>query len=567
VRFTRKLLNSVTAVILASLFLFTAHGVTSARQSAALPTIRLGYMENNPQWSPTLDPAVLSDQTSSMLTNLMYGGLINIKMQNGNAVPYPQLASGYKVSANGRVYTFHLRTNTRFANGDPLTAQAVVFSVRRADSHQTNSPTAVYDAPIEGFAKYYAGKSGFLGVKALNKTTVQFTLSERAGYFPDVLAYPTNFVLDPKVMRGKKTNSGGTYLTTTCKAALEGASGPFKPVCNSMAANDVTSFYPSGTTPTLTLVPNPHFYQHAHVKLVIPAIADNQTGLRDYRSGALDETWGVPAQDQAPYRGKPGTFTGPTAFIEYLGLNVNQPPFNNVHCRLAVAYAVDRQTLVQKYLHGAYRALYSFVPKGFLGYIANPKTAGVPYYNPAKAKQELAQCPGGIHVTYVYRNDTTDRNTEAAAIQSMMSAVGIQFTLKGVPRSEWLNYIVNDTPLSKTNTAICYGDWYEDYPDSQDYFFNLLHGGAGHAEDFTGWNNGTVNSLIDQADAASKSGVRNSLYLRANKLTLKAGAVVPYDNGTEFDLVNVKKVHGLVGNAYLTVAWARGNNWANVTAK
>lgn len=562
-RLTRKLPNAAFAVTLASLVLLTAHGTSVAQKAAAMPTIRLGYLENNPQWAPTLDPAVVADQNSSYLTQLMYGSLVNLKSVNGRIVLYDQLAARHTISSNGRVYTFYLRRNTRFANGDPITAQDVVYTFRRALAPKTASAVAVYDSTIEGYAKYSTGKSGFLGVRAMNRWTVRFTLNTRAGYFLDTLVYPVNFIVDRRVLLGKKTNAGGTYLTTTCKAAAAGASGPFKPLCNSRAANDVTSFYPSGTTPTLTLVPNPNFYQRAHVKLVIPAIADNQTGLRDFKAGGLDQTWGIPAQDQAPYRGKRGAYQYPSAFIEYLGLNPNMAPFNNIHCRLAVAYGINRPALAKQYLHGAYRPLYSFVPQGFLGYF--PGHPGVPYYNPAKAKAELAQCPGGINTTYVYRNDTTDRNTEAAAIQSMLSAIGIHLTLKGVPRSEWLNYVVNDTPLSKTHTAMCYGDWFEDYPDSQDYFFNLVHGGKGHAESFTGYNNPTVNRLIDQADAASRPGKRNQLYLRANRITLNDAALIPYDNGTAFDLVNVKKVHGLVPDLYRGVVWARNNNWSNVS--
>jgi oligopeptide transport system substrate-binding protein len=560
-----KVLNLAVALAIVSLMVVAAQKPLAAHPAGGkLTTIRLGYLENNPQWAPTLDPAVVADQNSGYLTQLMYASLVNLKTVNGKVVLYNDLAARRTLSKNGKVYTFYLHKNAKFANGDAVTAADVVFSIRRALAKQTASSVAVYDAPIAGFAKYSAGKSSFLGVKALNRTTVRFTLSERAGYFPDVLVYPINMILDKKVLQGKKTDAGGSYLTTTCRAAAQGASGPFKPVCNSNASNDVTSFYRGGSTPTLTLVPNPHYYgPKAHVKLVIPAIDSNQTGLRDFKSGGLDQTWGIPAQDQASYRGKPGAYQYPSAFIEYLGLNVKDQPFSNVHCRLAVAYGIDRNTLAKKYLHGAYKALYSFVPQGFLGYFKGH--SGVPYYNPIRARKELSQCPGGIHVTYVYRNDTSDRQTEATAIAAMMGKLGITFTLKGVPRSEWLNYIVNDTPLTKTHTALAYGDWFEDYPDSQDYFFNLVVGGPGHSENFSGYNNKAFNNLIFQADAASSQSVRDRLYRTAQKKMLNQAPVIPYDNGTAFDLVNIKKVHGLVPDLYRGVVWAKNNNWAKVS--
>lgn len=559
-----RIVNLGVALAVASLLVVAAQSPMAAQHAAKtkFPTIRMGYLENNPQWAPTLDPAVVSDQNSSWLTQLMYGALVNLKTVNGKIVLYNDLAAKRTLSKNGKAYTFYIRKNARFANGDPVTAQDVVFTLRRALSKTTASPVNYYDALIAGYDNYTAGKSSYLGVKALNQKTVQIKLSKKAAYFLYAFTYPVNFILDHRILAGKKTDTGGTYLTATCKAAAQGASGPFKPVCNSNASNDVTSFYRGGSTPTLTLIPNPHYYgPRPHARLVIPAIADNQTGLRDFQSGGLDQTWGVPAQDQNKFVGKPGAYRYPNSGIEYLGLNVNEAPFSNKNCRLALAYAIDRVQLVKKYLHGAYKPLYTMVPPGFVGYFKGHK--GVPYYNAKLAKQYLAKCQGGIHVKYLYRNDTTDRNTEAAAIQSMAAKVGIQLTLQGVPRSDWLNYVVHNTPLSKTHTAMAYGDWFMDYPDPQDYLDILLYGG--HSENFSGWNNKQYDSLIDRADVATKSSTRAKLYIQAQKLVLNAGAVIPYDNFTAFDLVNTKKVKGLVPSLNNGVVWAKNNDWSKVS--
>jgi ABC-type transport system substrate-binding protein len=75
---------------------------TSAKTAhAGVTTLRLGFLENNPQWAPTLDPAVATDQNSIWLLNLMYQGLVGLKMSHGKVVVYPQLASTWHISKDG----------------------------------------------------------------------------------------------------------------------------------------------------------------------------------------------------------------------------------------------------------------------------------------------------------------------------------------------------------------------------------------------------------------------------------------------------------------------------------
>lgn len=551
-----KLLNVGAAIIFAGTLVVSANSPISARNAhAKMQTIRMGYLENNPVWVPTLDPAEVTDQNSSWLTQLMNGGLVNLRTVNGKIQLYNDLAARHTVSKNGKVYKFYLRKNAKFADGHRVTAADVVFSIRRALSPAAASTVNAYDNLITGFDNYVAGKSNSLGVKAVNKSTVQINISHRAGYFLYAFTYPLNFIVEKRVLNGKKLDSGGSYITTTCKANV--GAGPFTPVCNNGSANDKTSFYSSGSTPTLTLKPNKYFYgPKPKFKMVIPAIDSNQTGYQDFLSGGLDVTWGIPSTDQARWRGKKGAFDYAQSGIEWLAPNLHQKPFNNIHCRLAVDYAIDRKTLTKTVQHGAYKPLYTVVPPGFLGFY-NGK--GTPHYNPKKARQELAKCPGGINTTYTFRNDTADRIRLAGALEAMMARVGIHFKLQGEPRADWLKVILN--PLSKTNTTIAYDDWFMDYPDPQDYLDVLLH--SGRPQNCQGWNNKRYDALVDRANASTNQKTRAKLYIEAQKLALGQAAFIPVDNFSEFDLVSTK-VKGMAPSLNNGVIWAKNGNWSLV---
>jgi ABC-type oligopeptide transport system substrate-binding subunit len=331
------------------------------------------------------------------------------------------------------------------------------------------------------------------------------------------------------------------------------------PVCQNSKTNDVTSFYPAGSTPTLTLVANPHYYgRHPKLKLVIPAIADNQTGYSDFKSGNLDLTWSVPSNVQASVRGKPGVHQYGSSGIEYLAPNLNQKPFDNLHCRLALAESIDRNTLVNQVLHRAYKPLYTVVPPGFIGFYNAAKTT--PHYNLTEAKKQLAQCPGGIHITYYYRNDTTDRRASAAALQAMWQSAGLDVKIDGHPRADWLKVILQ--PLKNTNTAVAYDDWFMDFPDPQDYLDILLR--SGQPQNCEGWNNKTYDQLVTKGNTAPTVAQRAKYYIQAQKLVLKEAAFIPVDNFTNFDMLN-PKIKGMQPNFAQGVEWPINNDWANVS--
>jgi peptide/nickel transport system substrate-binding protein len=233
-------------------------------------------------------------------------------------------------------------------------------------------------------------------------------------------------------------------------------------------------------------------------------------------------------------------------------------PFNNVHCRLAVAYGINQDTIDNLVLHGTHLPLYTVLPKGVLGWY--PGTDN-PHYNPAMAKQELAQSPGGLHnVKVPYDKTSTDDDNKMAVIQSTLSQVGI--TIVPTPMTELDFFKLVSQPLSKSKVAIADTGWGGAFPDGEQFFDWLLWPGLPF--NVSDYNNPTVTQLTKQADITANRAARANLYIRASHLVLSEGGMIMTGQSTAFGMIK-PWVHGM----RFSYAWAGfeplGMNWANVS--
>ncbi len=522
-------------------------GVTKVNGLAVLHWYGL---EATPTWVNTLDPSQVTDSISYNVLNMVDAGLVKL-LPNGNVAP--DLAT-WTVNGNRKVYTFKLLPNLKFNNGDKLTAQDVAWSLTRTLSKATVSPVGLsYLGHIQGAAALNSGKTNTLsGVKVLNARTIQITLDQPIAFFLRTLTYPTADVLDPRIMAGKKAQS---YLTSTCSANV--GAGPFKFKCLNNSSNQ-TSFYHNGQTHQMTLVPNPYYHgAKPHIEVVMPVIANAQTNYADYQSGSIDASV-VPSANLSAAKSQKGFLKFPTSAVDYITPNEQSSPFNNVHCRLAVAYAINRNAIDNGIWRGLQTPIYDVVPHGLLGYYNG---ANNPHYSVAKAKAELRQCPGGIHgVTMDYQHTSIDVDNEYSAVQHMLTSVGIGIKLDAMPFNTWLNIV--GKPLQQNKTAITENLWIEDYPDPYDYASLLLR--AGQNYDIGGFNNPKYNSLVDQAAVESNPTVRAQMYIKAQHIALTQGAWISIGEQEAATLLN-PRVHGLVGSEAFGILVPKNNDWSNVS--
>jgi oligopeptide transport system substrate-binding protein len=506
-------------------------------------------------WVKTLDPAIVTDSVSISDIEMVQANLVKLDYPSLKIIP--DLASSWTTSANHLIWTFHLRPNAKFSNGDPVTADDAAWSITRSLLPATKSPVATtYLGDIVGATDVANKKATTVsGLKVVDAHTLQITLDKPIAYFLGTLSYPTADVLDKKVMQGQAPAS---YLTNTCKGNV--GAGPFEFVCRN-GSTGVGSFYPSGRSPYMQFKPNPDFYgPKPTIQVHAPFYATADDAFHAYQAGALDDA-GVPTADIAIAQKMGGYSKRPALTTDYITPNSQIAPFNNVHCRLAVAYAIDRVHITKDFLHGTEGPLYDVVPPGLVGYFDNPQKYKVPYYDPARAKTELAACPGHLsNATMTYQNTSSDITHEYDTVKANLQSIGANVTLKPLTFNSWLTVVGQTMNATKNQENITENLWLDDYPDSQDWLANLLHSGANY--NIGGFNNPQYDKLVDAGDIEFNAAKRAQDYIKAQQIVLNDGGWIGVGFGYATFVIN-SRVHGLI-NANFSVV-PQGNDWSKVS--
>ncbi len=397
---------------------------------------------------PTMDPAQAGfDFASWSMTIAVYSALLDYS--HGLHL-HGDLAASWKLSPDGKTYTFHLRPGLVFSDGTPLTSSDVRFSLERVLNPKTASPGAYLFGGIVGAKAFAAGKAAHVsGIQTPNPSTVVIKLTAPQPYFANVLAMPYARVMDPAQVAKYGKNISHHPL----------GSGPFM----------LQKWIPGQE---LDLVKNPRYYDAKHIYLnsvTVKLNQNDQTRILEFQRGELSiSDIPSPAFQQiamnpkyAPYIVKnkdPDTY--------YIGMKNNQRPFNNVLVRRALNYAVNKNRLVQL-LNGRAIVSHGVIPPTMAGY--DPTAQPYPY-DPAKARQLLAQAgyPHGFSTEIWTINDETSTKI-VQSVASDLAAVGVKAAVRAVDSSTFYSNVgaANKVPMFFTF-------WWQDYPDPYDFFSNLL---------------------------------------------------------------------------------------------
>lgn len=538
-----------SVVVMASLLALTACGSSSPSSSSgsgktpttggSVGTANLNIEQGDADFVKTLDPALPTDSISYYDIQLVQANLVKFSYPVLKVVP--DLAT-WTSSPDHLVYTFTIRPNAKFANGDPVTAADAAWSITRSLLPATKSPVAsLYLAPIKGAAEVAAGKAKTVsGLKVLSTDRLQITLTGPFAYFLGSLTYPTADVLDEKQMKGK---APGGYLLNNCKG--NNGAGPFEFVCTN--GTGPNSFFPAGHTPAFNFKPNPNFYgAKAKINIHAPFIADAQTNWREFQAGQVDVSV-VPTADISIASSLPGYAKKPALVTDYMTPNSKIPPFNNINCRLAVAYGIDRNAINNLLLKGTQGPLYDVIPPGLPnngpGYFG--QQPDVPYFSPTKAKAYLANCPGHLSsVTIDYQNTSADLTHEYDTVASELKAIGAgNVTLKPLTFNAWLVIVGSVSGFQSAKTQITENLWIDDYPDAQDWLAQLLQTGANY--NLGGFSNPTYDSLVNQGNVEFNVAKRAADYSKAMKIVLNDGGWISVGYQTPIWVVR-PKLHNLI---------------------
>ena len=550
--------TSLTSLLVAAAIVVSLFGSTAFRNAshhvAAAPhgtsTVFVEPLASNTLWVGTLDPSLVTSALDQDIIQRIDAGLVK-QVYSDNTRRFtvvPDLAAGMPaVSKDGLVYTFKIRSDAKFSDGTPVTAQDFAWSFRRVLEPKANSGAAYYLGDIKGANDYNAGKlKNFadVGVKALDAGTLQITLWHPVVYFLYAMCYPTYYVV-------KNGTPVGAPFATNPK--LDVGAGPW------MLKNQTWKYRIE-----ITLVPNPYYYGSKNFKIKEQDVyftGTSETMLNGYKSGQFPIAW-LSSEHLAQYRGTPEYHNTPVLGDVWYVMNVKMPPFDNIHFRRAVAYAINRDAIALGVLHGSVEPQYSWYPIGILGYDPNvQKQPGVPYYNLAIARQELALAMKSMKsippITFEYRAEIPDVVREAAEVQAELKVIGINISLHGVPRPTWI------ADGNSGKTQFIWSDWYDDYPDPQDFSDYLLKTGA--PENWGRYSNPAVDKLFLQGSVEKDVQKREAIYKQAQLIALREAPIVMVRQFAQQTLISTK-LHGIE----LNPSWGNypqpvGNDWANVT--
>ncbi len=464
----------------------------------------------NGQEPQDLDPHTVTGVSEQRIISALLEGLVTENPKTLN--PEPGVAKSWNVSDNGLVYTFDLRKNAEWSNGDPITAEDFVYSFKRVLTPALGAQNAYMLYCMKNAEAYNKGEiNDFskVGVKALNKYTLSIILAKPAPYFLSLLTNMAWFPVNKKVVekfgkmdqRGSKWTLPGNYV----------GNGPFK--LKIWEINNV-----------IKVVKNDKYWDAKNVKLNevdFSPISDNQAEERSFRGGQLHVTYTVPTSKIEKYqKNKPDIISvAPYLGTYYYVINVRKTPLNNTKLRRALSLAIDRKSLAKHVIKGGKLPAHSFTPPNTAGY-----TADVHVKENVEQARKLLVDAGypdgkGLPVFEIMYNTSNNSRKIAEAIQEMWRKnlnVKVELINK-----DWKVYL--DTFRTK-NYTIAGCSWIGDYADPNTFLDMWVTGGGNNR---AGWSNKKYDELIKEASAADNNTERYILFKEAEDILMEKAPIIP----------------------------------------
>ena len=458
----------------------------------------------------SLDPHVATGFPEFQVFMAIYEGLVRLDPRT--CEPIPGVASRWDVSPDGRDYTFYLRPEARWSNGDPVTANDFAYSIRRILSPGLGAEYAYFLYVLKNAKEFHDGRTtdfSKVGVKVVDDHTLVLTLNRATPYFPAMLFHQAWMPV-----HRASVEAAGPMDDRTSRWAMPGklvGNGPFKLI--EWRNNE-----------RLVVVRNPYFHDAATVKLneidFLP-IENTDTDDRAFRAGQVHVTDSLPPARIALYREennpdfRSNIYLG-TAFIQF---NTTRKPLDDVRVRLALSLACDRKTLVERVTRAGEEPAASFTPPGTAGY----EPPAQPIFDPEKARKLLAEAgyPGGKGFPVLEASFPSSNNSRLAmeAIQEMWRReLGINIRIANV---EWKVYLEN---LSALNYDMGFSSWIGDYIDPTTFLTMMLSESGNNR---TGWMDSQYDALVDRAGDNPDRGARYLRLAEAEKLLLDEQPIAP----------------------------------------
>ncbi len=484
----------------------------------------------------TADPQQASFENDIELVMLTY---LPLMTYDADLNLIPGAAERYIVSADGLVYTFHLRPGQTYSDGAPLTAANFEFAFRRWADPLIAGDYQDQGFIIAGFQAYaqslrdvvdlasitdtahlaqQARLRAAIGVRAVDDLTLEVRLTQPAAYFPHLAAlWATAPVREDLIARG-----GDWWWRNP---ATNVGNGPFQ-----------LSEWLSGDH--IMLRRNPRYALAANrpsieeIKLWLTSGSSEDT-LAAYRSNQVDmvllDANTLPIVQTLPYLASEAvSLTGSCTF--YFGYNFAAPPFDTRAVRQSFSQALDRTAYIQDVMYGVGQKTLALIPPSIPGYAAQPRFD----FDPGAATALLAAADF-THTQpdpFNYPGTTRGKQRFEWLAQQLLDHAQLRLKLHPIDAGGYYGL----APQSQPVYPIFYLGWCPDYPDPHDILSLLFHTG-GISAGRIGYSNPQFDALVDAADRELDAAKRQALYRQAQDFLINDQPVAFMANDLQIWLV------------------------------
>lgn len=530
-------------IALASIIVLSACGQNGTAEDSETKSNGNGLAEQQelsvsvPASITSIDTIQTTDKNTFTIIQHLYEGLYRLD-EDSNPVP-GLAAEEAEISEDGRTYTFTLRDDAKWSNGEPITAHDFVYSWTKLANPETAAPNAyLLDSVVNGLEVRTGEKAPEeLGVEALSDTEFQVELVEP---LPSFLTLISVVWLAPQ-NEAYVEEQADSYAASSENAIY---SGPF-----------VLSNWTQGEE-TWTLEKNDEYYAADEVKLTkidFNTIKEDQTGINLFNAGELDLTK-ITGQYVAQYQDNEGLVSHNDIANTFIDFNKEEgTPLANEHLRKAIAYSINKENLVNTVLNDGSVALNGLIPNNLY---RNPET-DVDFreysgeyltYDVEKAQEEwnLAKEDLGdsIELSLLVAEDYTNTQT-AEYVQSQIQETldGVTVTVNKQPKNN-VNQTRADSNYDMSISGWIAGD------NNLGYYFILCENGS--AYNYGNYQNEKFNQLVTDAKTVNANDVNQQFedYKQAETILLEEDAAqVPLYQGASNYLIN-PKVKGIQYHLY-----------------
>lgn len=469
----------------------------------------------------SLDPQLATDGTSFEVIADFTDGLMQMDAE-GQAVE--ALAESYEVSEDGCTYTFHIREDANWANGDPVTANDFVFAWQRAADPATASEYSYMMSDIgqiKNAAEIIAGEKdkSELGVTAVDEKTLKVELNVPVPYFLSLMYFPTFYPVNQAFYESLAEGTFGTSPETVL----------------SNGAFILESYEPAALS--FSLVKNPDYYNADSIQLDglnYQVIKDSQQAFMSYQNGDLDIVK-LSGDQVDQVQGDPELSVHGAGYLWYLTLNQAEvPALANQNMRLALTHAIDRVSIVEDVVKDGSLATYTAVPPQFAtGPDGSDFSADQEMFkdvcsdDPAKAaeyfeaaKEELGQDTFTFELLV---EDTTESQNVAAVIQEQIQTnlPGVTVNITVEPKKQRVE------DIQEGNYEVCLTRWGPDYADPMTYLNMWI---TDNNNNYGKWSNPEYDQIIADCTTGQYVGdaeARWAALYDAEKIIMDEAVIVP----------------------------------------